>query len=1055
MSTLERATTLLTNACSPAGMAAILAEVGFAAPLAMDENTRRALGLPDAVRSSRIAKGVGALRALTLDLDTNVDFRQSLTAVATALARTAPQFLWLVLSSQPECDGIAVVCWTSTQSRPRVVSLVCNRSRIFESDAETICALSSARSDSDLLTHSRWVDILGREAITRRFFRALQTSVGELAASLTEKINHNERSELALLHVSRLIFLSFLETKGWLDGDFGFLSNGFTRCMASGGNYQKTVLDPLFFGTLNTPARSRSRRAKSFGRIPFLNGGLFARSHLEKRRRACVFSDESFGNTYGSLLSRYRFSPREDSAVWSEASIDPEMLGKAFEALMAAGRRKSSGAFFTPQPLVEDVVSQALEEMSQSDSLDDLRAMRVLDPACGSGAFLVHLLERIAALRLHAGDKATVADVRRSVLTSSIFGVDSNPIAVWLCELRLWLSIVIESANGDPMNVVPLPNLDRHIRVGDSLAGGAFADATALPRANATAALRLRYMRGSGPRKRNLARAMDRAERSAAIEVLRRARVRITNVRKELLIAARAPDLFGERHRPPKEIRARLMSVRTELRDLSRREKSLRDGGALPFSFAAHFSDVAAAGGFTLIVGNPPWVRLHQIAESSRLGFRRNFAVYRNAAWRSGAELAGAGPGFAAQVDMSALFVERTCELLRPGATMALLLPSKLWRSLAGGGVRQLLREQTDLLAIEDMSESASQFEAAVYPSLLVSRKKRTRHTTFTPQRLDRNEAFERFTAAVRFPDRVVKWRSPADTLPLDGTPGSPWILLPPAVRNSFELLRERGNVFASTDFGRPLLGVKTGCNDAYIVHVADVERDLAAITTGARNGSIERAMLRPLVRGETLTAWQISGTREYLVWPHLDDLQPRRELPPFARAWLLSFRDRLSARSDLRGRLPWWTLFRTESAAHQSARVIWADFGLRPRAIVTVPGDPTIPLNTCYSTTCPSLDDAHALAALLNGPLAAAWLNVLAEPARGSYRRYLGWTMALLPLPCDWTRARAVLVPLGELGMSGDIPSDADLLAGAVDAYGLTTKDIQPLLTWTSRGCG
>ncbi|MGH7605536.1 MAG: Eco57I restriction-modification methylase domain-containing protein [Gemmatimonadaceae bacterium] len=1054
MSTLERATALLTNACSSDGVRAILAELGFAAPLAMDQETRLALGLPDVVRGAHIAKGVGALRALTLKLDANADARKSLSGVASALARSAPQLLWLVLSTQVECDDVAIVCWTSTQSRPRVVSLVCNRSRVFESDAETFCALASAHSDSDLLTHSRWLDILGREAITRRFFRALQTSVRELATSLTGRITHSERNELALLHISRLIFLSFLETKGWLDGDFGFLSNGFSRCIASGGSYQRKVLDPLFFGTLNTPARSRSRRAKSFGRIPFLNGGLFARSHLEKRRRNCVFSDESFGNAYGSLLSRYRFSPREDSAVWSEASIDPEMLGKAFEALMAADERKASGAFFTPQALVEEVVSHALGETSQSLCLDDLRGIRVLDPACGSGAFLVHLLERIATLRVHAGDTASIADIRRSVLTASIFGVDSNPIAVWLCELRLWLSIVIESANGDPMSVVPLPNLDRHIRVGDSLAGGAFVDATALPKANALASLRSRYMRASGPRKKSLSRAMDRAERSAAIEVLRRERVRFTNVRKELLIVARAPDLFGERHRPAKAIRARMMTVRAELKDLSRREKSVREGCALPFSFAAHFSDVAAAGGFSLIVGNPPWVRLHEIAESSRAGFRRSFAVYRNAAWQSGAEMAGAGHGFAAQVDMSALFVERTCELLRPGATMALLLPSKLWRSLAGGGVRQLLQDRTDILALEDLTESTSQFEAAVYPSLLVARKRKPRQAISTPQRLDQNDASPCLMAAVRFPDRIVKWRCAPEALPLDATPGSPWILLPPAVRDAFELLRERGDPFASTDFGRPLLGVKTGCNEAYIVRVEGIEKDLAMISTDTRSGSIEREMLRPLVRGETLASWQIAGTREYLVWPHSADNRPRKDIPPLARTWLLPFRDRLSARSDLRGRLPWWSVFRTECAAHESARVIWADFGQRPRAIVAEPGDPMIPLNTCYTTACPSLKDAHALAALLNGSLAAAWLNVLAEPARGSYRRYLGWTMSLFPLPRDWIRARTILAPLAELGMTGDIPSDADLLAGAVDAYGLATKDIQPLLSWMRGGC-
>jgi N-6 DNA Methylase len=1050
--TLERATALLKDAGSPQGLAELVRHLGFSGLLLpLDAAAKYALGLPESIRTARIAQGVGSLRCLALDFQDNADLRQSLTAVATALAKRSPQLLWMVIATRNTTGEVAIVCWSSSDSRTRVVSLLSSRDRLFESDAETLCALASANSDSDLLTYSRRLDILGREAITRRFFRTLEKTVADLADSADGAVSRTERHELALLYVSRLIFLAFLETKGWLDGDFGFLSNGYSRCIASGGNYQKRVLEPLFFGTLNTTVRARSARASNFGRIPFLNGGLFSRSNLERRRRDCVSSDESFGNAYGSLLSRYRFSGREDSAVWSEASIDPEMLGKAFEALMAASERKSSGAFYTPQALVEEVAKQALHsalgegedrasnERGNDNQLERLRSIRVLDPACGSGAFLVHMLERIASLRVDAGEHGSIAEIRRRVLTTSIFGVDLNPMAVWLCELRLWLAIVIESADSDPMRVVPLPNLDRHIRIGDSLAGGAFNDALRLPSGRKLASLRNRYMRTSGPRKRTLAKAMDRAERCAAIEVLQRERSRLTAARKELLMALRAKDLFGDRHPPDRDARLRLQTVRTQIRNAAQHERHLRNGAALPFSFAAHFSDVAVGGGFDLIIGNPPWVRLHQIAESSRDKLRRDFVVYRNAAWESGAAAAGAGRGFAAQIDMSALFVERSCELLRPGGTMALLLPSKLWRSLAGGGVRQLLLERTEMTALEDLAESSSQFEAAVYPSLLVSRKRAPMPAAVQPC----------FNGTVRLRDRVVRWSSRPECLPLDDTPGSPWILLPPPARKAFDHIRAVSTPFASSAFRRPLLGVKTGCNEAYVVHVDGIENDIASISAGERCGRIEREMLRPLVRGETLAAWRITGRREYLVWPHCDNL-PRKELPPLARRWLLPFRDQLSSRSDLHGRLPWWTVFRTESARHDCARVIWADFGLRPRATVIEPGDPVVPLNSCYAVSCNTLDDARSLAALLNGPLVSAWLNVLAEPARGGYRRYLGWTVSLLPLPSEWEYARGLLAQVGSRAMSGDVPADTELLAAALDAYRLTLADIQPLLSWT-----
>lgn len=1043
MQSLERALELLRQARSVDGASSILSELGFIGPLLpLDNKARTALRLADHIRSAGITLGDDCLRGLVLELDDASDLRQTLGSTAKALANNAPQFLWIVCAFNANARELAIACWSAARSRVRVASLVCRADKLYTSDAETLCALSAVVGESDLVTHSRWLDILGREAITRRFFSALQRVVAELAESLSGRPSEAERGQLALLYISRLIFLSFLETRGWLNDDFGFLSNGYSRCISEGGRYQQRVLEPLFFGTLNTAVRDRSARAKAFGRIPFLNGGLFARSHLEKQRRGSEFTDESFGNAYGSLLSHYRFSGREDSADWSEASIDPEILGKTFEALMAAPDRKTSGAFYTPQELVEEVTEHALASLPHGvDRIEALRRIKVLDPACGSGAFLVHTLERIAALRIQLGEPGSIGDIRRRVLASSIFGVDLNPMAVWLCELRLWLSIVIECDEVDPMRIAPLPNLDRHIRVGDSLAGWAFDDRGGPASGKKIASLRARYIRAVGPRKRTLARALDRLERSAALDVLARRQAGMSAERREMLIALRARDLFGDRHAPNADTRLRLGDIRSRLRENAHRTKALRGGAALPFSFATHFSDVAAGGGFDVVIGNPPWVRVHHIAEASRARLRRDFAVYRNAAWESGATSAGAGRGFAAQIDLAVLFVERSCELLRPGGTLALLLPTKLWRSLAGGGVRQLLLDRTDIVALEDLAESHSQFDAAVYPSLLVARRQTDRPDAPVPVPV---------RAGVRTTRGAIRWSCPRDLLPVDDTPGSPWVLIPPRARRAFDRVARAGVPFFRSDFGRPLLGVKTGCNGAYIVRVESVDGDVARISAGSRTGLIERSMLRPLIRGETLDKWTLTGPREYLLWPHDEGDRPRRELPPLTRRWLLPYRDVLTARSDLHGRFPWWSVFRTESANHERARVVWADFGLTPRASVLEAQEPFIALNSCYVVSCATQGDAHALATILNSSLAAAWLNSLAEPARGGYRRYLGWTLSLLPIPQRWNRARALLSPLGERAMRGDIPAEDEILSVVLDAYQLALAEVHPLLTWT-----
>ncbi|HEX2778819.1 MAG TPA: hypothetical protein VHM30_04915, partial [Gemmatimonadaceae bacterium] len=718
-----------------------------------------------------------------------------------------------------------------------------------------------------------------------------------------------------------------------------------------------------------------------------------------------------------------------------------EMLGRAFETLMASRERRASGAFYTPHQIVAEATSEALASYLASQGLDDdaartlvrggdvaadartlaapaLDALRLVDPACGSGAFLVHALERVAELRARCGARGDTSTLRRAALARSIFGVDSNPAAVWLCELRLWLAAVIDEERDDPLEVPPLPNLDHNIRVGDSLAGMGFHDA---PRGGArkVEALRLRYARATGRRKQVLGAELDRIQRCAVLRELDASIAAANHQRRERVVAGRSRDLFGGRAGPASPSTALLRARVRALRDL---RESVRRGAAMPFSWGATFPDVATRGGFDVAIGNPPWVRLHNIPERSRERLRRDFEVFRNASWEAGAEGAGVRRGFAAQIDLAALFVERATQLLRPAGTLALLLPAKLWRSLAGGGVRRLLVRRAPPRLIDDWSESAVAFDAAVYPSLLVARVS------------DGGSAVD---CALRHRHESLRWSIPRTTLPLDDTDGSPWIIAPGRVRDGFDRLRARGVPLAATPFGRPRLGIKCGCNDAFVV-AGDV-------------ANVERERLRPIVRGETLSPWRL-GPTERIVWTHDDDGAPLHELPPGVLRHLTPHRRALAARSDARATSQWWSLFRVEGALPGAPRVVWADVGRVPRAACIAADDPTLALNSCYVARAPTPEDALALTALLNSPLLAAWLALLAEPARGGYRRFLGWTMALLPLPRDWVRARALLAPLTTRAMEGDVPPADLLLDVSVRAFQMRASDLAPLVEWTHR---
>ena len=763
------------------------------------------------------------------------------------------------------------------------------------------------------------------------------------------------------------------------------------------------------------------------------------------------------------MLGAYRFTAREEQERWSEAAVDPEMLGRAFESLMASRERRTSGAFYTPQALVLHVVEAALggrlreaglrgelvdaslrgETPSGADALllrGELASLTVLDPACGSGAFLVQLLERIAALHALAGDGRPIAEVRRDVLARTIHGVDVNPTAVWLCELRLWLSVVIESDETRMSAVPPLPNLDCNVRVGDALAGDAFDGPPSLvgPPA-ALAGLRLRYARATGPRKTTLRRLLDREERRRASATLDRQLVALRAERRERVLALRSIDLFGARGGAATMKRGESLALRRRAAALRRERERVAGGGALPFAFASHFGHVHARGGFTLGVGNPPWVRLHNIPAAARAALRARFSVFRDAAWISGAERAGAGSGFAAQVDLAALFVERSLGLTAPSGVLALLVPAKLWRSLAGGGTRALLARGARLLRLEDWSDAPCAFDAAVYPSVLVATK-----PACGPDELH---------ATIRRRSLEVTWCTTPAAIRFDpADPASPWLLMPPVVRAAFDRVSAHGHSLSDCSLGRPTLGVKCGCNEAFVVEVGDRHAGTLTVTAGARSGVVEHELARPLLRGETVAAWRLPASSSAIVWTHGADGTPLAALPHHAARWLAPWRSRLATRSDLRGARQWWSLFRTEAADCRRTRVVWCDFGRAPRAAVIPAGDPTVPLNSCYVLACENPDDALAVAALLNSTLAAAWLNSVAEPARGGWHRYLAWTVALLPLPLDWPRARSLLAPVARRAILGEPPGTAELLEHACAAYRLKPADVAPLLAWSHR---
>ncbi|MCI0501909.1 MAG: hypothetical protein L0Y61_09245, partial [Epsilonproteobacteria bacterium] len=347
----------------------------------------------------------------------------------------------------------------------------------------------------------------GVEAVTKEFYKGL---VKEYEKLLSEYLTYpssddNSKKEFAIRMIGRILFIKFLNKKSLVPDDIFEVADG----------YYHDKLEPLFFEQLNTQKSERKNEFKNDS-IPFLNGGLFEPLHLDyyewsgfssKYINMLKIDDRFFTELY-EHLNQYNFTIDENSIEDSELSIDPEMLGRIFENLLAEinpetsqNARKSTGSYYTPREIVEYMVSSSLlEYLKTKTSIDEkilktiifknqepshdydkakvlsaIFELKILDPACGSGAFPMGLLQKIVKILNLIDEDASIwfglqnqefkethknrnKDYIRklSIIKNTIYGVDIQPIAVEISKLRFFLSLIVDE-EGEPE---PLPNLE-------------------------------------------------------------------------------------------------------------------------------------------------------------------------------------------------------------------------------------------------------------------------------------------------------------------------------------------------------------------------------------------------------------------------------------------------------------------------------------------------------------------------------------------------------------------------------------------------------------------
>ena len=601
------------------------------------------------------------------------------------------------------------------------------------------------------------------EPVTRAFFaeykRVFEIAEASVSGFSDDDEGREDRRRFVQTLFNRLMFIYFLSRKGWLafKGDKDYLNALWQDYRNSDeGNFYTDRLTALFFSGLNNP-QSRNLMQDNpvlygaIGDVPFLNGGLFETADLDRRPSVAV-PDEAIEPILADLFDRFNFTVLESTPFDMEVAVDPEMLGKVFEELVTG--RHDSGAYYTPRSVVSFMCREALKGYLEGqdtgigsealarfvDRLDTegiqvaqarriaaaLEQVTVVDPACGSGAYLLGMMQDLIELQIalfNAGvDAKALYDLKLEIIQRNLYGVDIDDFAVNIAMLRMWLSLAIDYEGERPE---PLPNLDFKVVTGDSLLGpdpsvGVYVqgvlgyDTEAIRRLGQ---LKSDYMRASlGPDKERLRHDIQKAEEG---------------VRQALGVVGLIDDAIDWR-----------------------------------VEFAEVFAN---RGGFDIAIANPPYVQLQR--NGGLLANRYKDAKYTTLA-RTG--------------DVYQLFYERGCQALRANGGMLTYITSNSWlKAEYGKKTRQFFADGHTPLRLLELGKDV--FESAIVDSgVLVLRTGGPTNGTFPGVDMDRLAdksvpPEERHWGHVR-PDGVAPWsilsrleQSVLEKMLAKGTPLKEW----------------------------------------------------------------------------------------------------------------------------------------------------------------------------------------------------------------------------------------------------------------------------------------
>ena len=758
----------------------------------------------------------------------------------------------------------------------------------------------------------RWMEAWDVSAVTKAFYRTYR-DVFERVEAMVQGIPDDEKRRLFTQRLfNRLLFIQFLEKKGWLlfQGRTGYLRALREASRKKDENFYRDRLYWVFFhglgraGGIHSPL-SEPELEERRGCVPFLGGGLFEMEEGDEQDAVSI-PDEAFDAILNELFAPYNFTITESAPDDVEVAVDPEMLGKVFEELVTG--RHETGSYYTPRPIVAFMCREALKGYLQDTPggpdrekvarlvdhhqvegitvpeakalLSRLREMRVVDPACGSGAYLLGMLYELFTLTRLLDTQAEQATARDDyqrklqIIQDCLYGVDLDPFAINIARLRLWLSLVVEYEGTDPE---PLPNLDFKLEVGDSLTG--------------------EWVDAKGQQNTLSGQIKEFAGKKAQF-------------------------LTEHDYSRKQELRKEIQELREEIR-----RQAQATGG---FEWQVEFAEVweRPQGGFDAVLANPPYIRQEGILQ--RFG-----EDYKNRLLKSAFPEVWTG-----KADIYVYFYARAVQLLRPGGTLAFISSNKWFRADYGQKLREYIARRCDIQSITDFGDLPVFESATAYPMIFIARKRRAAEGQGA-----QNPVFTQVKSLEPpYPDVLALVEESGFRLPEDAIRGDRWTLA------DFETIRMLRRMETDTvplgEYvkGKIYYGIKTGCNEAFVI---DGKRRAELIAEDPNSEEI----IKPLAEGKDIGRWHIRDRDRWLIFTRRGaDI----DAYPAVKAHLSRWRTRLEPRPpdwDVRSRGRWqgrapgnyeWFEIQGDTAYHrefEKPKIVYQEIAASQAFALAAPG--------------------------------------------------------------------------------------------------------------------